>query len=424
VTNIVAETGKGIVKLASLIGLLATTERALRSWINKRSAALITKEFEKEAVKKRKVYVDLGHGDRLDRFLSDLRVNREALLWISGSGGTGKSTLAFEVARRVADDKLVVPVIVDSGSQSSSIQDYTAKELTVDDSEGRPGAFIVQKLLKKGIVLLVVDGLSEIAEKAAKEIIAGFERGDICHIVISSRDPCPYRENAHQIELGNMRHDQLETFVAKYVQNSEQREPIVNALRDFSMRQDINPLFARIAIEEASRGQDLPQSKFELVQKYIQGLRTAIPSSPSEADFWRACRLAAFSCLDSSFTPHDVSEDYLRGVLDADASRSAFYDERGSKLDPHTLITFLRTCGLLKSILARAVQRIDFVYHPVAEYLAAAHVASLPEEGRKQLLKQIGSTVNASSTFVGAVEETLGYSIGTRPTQTKTATSV
>lgn len=55
--------------------------------------------------------------------------------------------------------------------------------------------------------------------------------------------------------------------------------------------------------------------------------------------------------------------------------------------------------------IARAVQRIDFVYHPVAEYLAAAHVASMPGKARLHLLSEIGACSAASGTFLAALEE-------------------
>ena len=99
------------------------------------------------------------------------------------------------------------------------------------------------------------------------------------------------------------------------------------------LEQSYSPLNQRPRIANTSRPTATPRSLRAGVRATLFDLGNKQASNaPSDEDFLRVCRLTAFACLEGSFNPHDISEDYLRGVLDVEANRSPFYDNGGAKL--------------------------------------------------------------------------------------------
>jgi hypothetical protein len=162
------------------------------------------------------------------------------------------------------------------------------------------------------------------------------ETRKIKNVIITSRASCPVPALFNDIRLGNLDQHQLQVFISTLVPEGEVLS-IKDQLFQFSEGRGLNPLFATPAIDYLRQHGHLPGGYFEIIQNYLSSLRSKLPNAPTDEDFLRVCRLTAFACLEGSFNPHDISEDYLRGVLDVEANGSPFYDNGGAKLSSYNL---------------------------------------------------------------------------------------
>lgn len=162
------------------------------------------------------------------------------------------------------------------------------------------------------------------------------ETRKIKNVIITSRASCPVPALFNDIRLGNLDQHQLQVFISTLVPEGEVLS-IKDQLFQFSEGRGLNPLFATLAIDYLRQHGHLPGGYFEIIQNYLSSPRSKLPNAPTDEDFLRVCRLTAFACLEGSFNPHDISEDYLRGVLDVEANGSPFYDNGGAKLSSYNL---------------------------------------------------------------------------------------
>ncbi|CAD6549768.1 hypothetical protein LMG27952_04909 [Paraburkholderia hiiakae] len=382
----IAKAVKWVGKTVLLVEAFGRSGRPIAAWLNGNRQHLAATAFEsREAVRQRITYVDLG-GEEVIR--DSLEQRGGLLLWLWGAGGTGKSTLAFELARRANAADCFIPVLVDFGWRGS-LESYVATCIGEVGTSGFLPAEVVSRMLASGAIGLVVDGLSELQRAGAVEELEETARsGRVRNLVVTSRSPSP-SEHFTAKKLGNLDHGALRDLAATYVPDRPQLEAALDAIESFAHLRGISPLFARIALRRFMEAGQLPSGLLELAQEYLLSLRKPAASAPTEEDLLRACRIAAFACLESSFTPHAVDEPYLRGLLDSEASRSAFVTDNYEKLTGAQLIQQLVQYGLLHTRVVNAMHRIDFVHHPLAEQLAAAHYASLPERARDALLQDI-----------------------------------
>lgn len=364
----ITEIGAHVARIVSLVKVLGDSDRAVSAWMNKNLMRLAERGFSnRPAVAQRQSYIEMGREAKLEGVLGGGAVH----LWISGSGGSGKSSLGFESGRRVLSSMRFLPVVVDF-AWKGSLNDYIASVLDDRTSGSAISGNFVKQLLRSGYLGIIVDGLSEIQRPgAAEEILAWVRNGDIRHAIVTSRQGCPDPELFTEIQLGNLDDVQLDKMIAALVPQDKVQQ-VSSDLRRFSAGKGLSPLFARLAIDYQAKHGNPPQDYADIIQNYLLSLRSKTSTSPSEGDFLRACRLTALACLDGTYAPHDVSEDYLRGVLDAESNRSPFYDMAGSKISAYALIAELRACGVVQTRITNATSRVDFVHHPVAEYLAAS----------------------------------------------------
>jgi hypothetical protein len=353
-------------KIVSLISILGTSKRSLKAWLQARYTALEEHAFSgRAAVKKRSVYVDLGEDVAIvDRTAGPLRV------WITGAGGHGKSTLAFELARRANAASIFFPVLVDHGI-SDSVDQHVANCLSSAGVERIP-VDVARKMLRHGLVGVVVDGLSESQNATGViDLLRALRRGEIHHAIVTSRSRCPDPEFFIERSLSGLDDAGVKAFVGAYVPDETTREAALDSIGALSRGRRISPLLARIAIERLPWAAGPALDDLELVQNYLCSLRSPASSALCEQDFLRACRIAACACIGSDSNPRDLSEDYLRGVLDSDGARSPYMNVRGEPANAYAIISDLYSSGVLERRTALTSHFYDFVHHPIAELIAA-----------------------------------------------------
>jgi hypothetical protein len=402
-SNLIAELATRIIRIASIIQVIGLSRRSARGWIRKHREKLTLRSFStRSAVVVRRTYVDIGQESALQSEVGTFLDGLPLRLWITGAGGSGKSTLAFELARRLALTADVVPIVLDY-TWTDDLKEHLAGLLTPPGTFERPTKELIAKLLSSGMVGLVVDGLSEI--QVSDDVFSSDLRGDkLRHLIVTSRKSCPTPELMREVVLGRLTDSQLKRVVDAYVEQPSAREATLSALERFAGGQGLNVLFARLAIDHFQREGLLPPSILALIQSFLTALRPKTPTAPNEEDFLRTCRIAGFACVREGFTPTDISEDYLRGVLEAESGRSSFYSVSGEKVTAFALLETLKLSGVLEATLVKAVHRVNFVYHPIAEYLAAVHLSELPDSGRDKILAEIEASDTVSPNFLDALK--------------------
>src|SRR5262249_46126429 len=134
-------------------------------------------------------------------------------LWISGPGGSGKSSLAFEAGRRALLSKRFLPVVVDF-AWKGPLYDYIASVLNGPTSGSNVSASFASQVVRSGRVGVIFDGLSEIQKlNAAEEVISSVRDGTIKNAVITSRQACPDPELFAEIQIGSLGEEQLKKLI-------------------------------------------------------------------------------------------------------------------------------------------------------------------------------------------------------------------
>jgi hypothetical protein len=368
---------------------LGGTERAMAAWLARHRTEILARGFGQRAtVERRAIYVDLGNERDAAAFVEAVRSGRPAAFWLTGPGGAGKSTLAVELARRSrAERPELVPLLVEEDWRGGLL-DHLGALLAVDGR--RPRATMVRALARAGLVLPILDGLSERSVEAAAAELGGLLRsGAFRHLIITSRDGAPER-GFHEVRIGPLEGERLAGFVRCYGSD----ETVVAALRRFTHGRPIRPLLARLAVDQMQLVGALPGSRAELIQEYVRALRPRGDGAVCEDDFLRAARLSARACVGDAQAPRAVTADYLRGFFAAEARALPFVDGAGREVPAARLYDQLLQCGLLQRSVERTVAYTRFSDDPIAEYLyvlAAVTAGPAAEEALRHAIAERGS---------------------------------
>src|SRR5689334_5844947 len=144
---------KSALKVVTLFAWLAQSKRATRAWARRWRQELQANCFEtRSSVKHRETYANIGQETVIQELLSCKAAKAEGFqLWVSGPGGIGKSTFAFELARRAFLHDLFIPVVIDFDWQES-ISDHVASILSIRRANERPTTAMVDRLLELGTI--------------------------------------------------------------------------------------------------------------------------------------------------------------------------------------------------------------------------------------------------------------------------------
>jgi hypothetical protein len=397
---------KWLAGVLTLFGYLGTTRRPLKAWLRKHRETLYEQNFAGRApVKERERYCSLGHEDDITTFKRDVTLGKRTLLWVEGVGGSGKSSLAFQMFRGPIWDRKAapVPILLDEDWEGSLVE-HVAQLLKV--GERSPTPEMVETLAAAGHLCLLVDSLSERGmANAAEQVAEAVAKGVFRSVVVTSREAAPSGqiwESFKAITARPLTVDQLPGYVATYAPEDRRDEILERIKQLFRVDKPMSPLFVRFAIEQALEGELASTSALDLVLKYVEALRAGKVNLSAD-DMIRAAAVAAREAVRESLVPREIGTDYLRGVLVHEADDMAFMDAAPKQpVDPATIIEMLVECGLLNR--NRTNRRLRFAYDPVAELLAAYGIAQAPpREGVSELKSRILSAPD--SAIAHAMEE-------------------
>lgn len=359
------------------------TRRALRCWLRKNRSVLVKSAFlEREPVLQRRNYYSVGLESMMSRFVQSLE--RSAICWIEGPGGSGKSALAFFLARvtLASDRRRPLPVLVYT-EWSDSLAAEVGRQLQLFGRNGEvkcePTPTMVKKMGQFGMICPVLDSLSELCDKdAIAKVSREVHDGYFHHLIVTSRMAPPSgRPWEHQLLFSPRRIQRrdIPKFVNTYIppdvirreEATELVAVVLERIKPLIERDPLpSPLFLRFAIEEALTGPLDSTNSMDLVLSYLDKLR--IGADLSAADMERTASVAAIEAIRANGVPRELNRVQLRDALQFEADRSGFLDMNSCVVSPEAVIERLVTSGLLNRSSNNA--RLQFAYDPVAEYLA------------------------------------------------------
>jgi len=364
-----------LVSVVSLFDWLGTTRRPLQAWLRKHRAELIRDNFlGRTPVTERERYCDLGQNDVVQEFAKAVVSKSGARIWIHGEGGGGKSALAYRMLRVAtpAEDKTTpLPVLIDE-DWNGSLREHIARDLKIDNRVPTPR--MDQILGARGWLCPLIDGLSERGLAHGQDDVATLltDHGFKSIIVTSRKKPPDAKvwESFTILSPGNLDSISVRDYVAAYAPE-DRRTVVTQRIKPLvSSGRPMNPLFMRLAIEQALKSQITSYSTHKLVQRYVEDLRTD-GVDVNEDDLLRAASVAALESVRDNFAPREVDVGVLRGALNGEADVDPFLDaKKKDNVTPAHIIDVLIDCGLLQRNRSNR-QNLQFAYDPVAEHLAA-----------------------------------------------------
>ena len=380
--------------------------QCLDAWVERhRGAALASLKLIK-SVKEREIYIplpvivgDLDSGLSLDKpdaaSLRPFFDSNVAAIAIVGGGGTGKSTLAIQMAKWALTEKLeerlashyMLPVLVEE--ETTDLLDVVTRHLKemADADPVRPMEIdkdIVENALRFKRLLVILDALSERSADTQQHLTSVRGRLPANAMVVTSRQvPDLGSMPVTLLQPQQIDNSNLVYFLTAYLQRTgsdrefPDEQPLIlgtrllNMVKTGSTQRRVTPLLIKLFVEAASRLRkegkpldQLPPSVPETILDYLRAVNPKDPKTPNRAsdeDMVRAARVMGMCCLEFSFIPHD----FLR-----DRAEAALHGE-GTWKDQVDLITRLVNNGVLEQKAVAGEFVLSFNLDPAAEYLAA-----------------------------------------------------
>jgi HEAT repeat protein len=331
----------------------------------------------------RKVLPGLGAKDLESAFSGK---STRLLIW--GEGGSGKTSLACQIARSVMSEsdiarpcgRPMLPVLIEEDLKLEVGKDKSA---LTEEIRGRlreltgvakaPSLELVRHLLQRKRVLLIVDGLSELNEGTRSRVRPIDPEFDTNALIVTSRleeDLDGVTKTVirpHRID-GN----RLSSFMEAYFNRCGKRGLFDDAeffegckrLSRLVVDRNTTVLLAKlyaeqmIAAKEKQASERLPESIPDLMLEYINRINRRV-SGMDDRTLHAAAKAIAWECLRQGFRPMPARVDDVVKALGVNAQSTLDYMEFNLRL--------LETIGAGRD-------RIRFALDPLAEYMAAFQV--------------------------------------------------
>ena len=409
-------------RYAILVAFFEYHPRVLDAWIGKYVAKACENFRLLPSVAARSVHVPLpvNHDGRLESDFTAAslrdRLSRDA--WcalVAGEGGSGKTSLAFQIARwGMAKEResrpskhRMIPILVeqvpDAQTLSQAIHGQVVSLLELD--EPVPDG-LLDKLLRRRRLLVIVDHLSEMDDEARSKIRpadAGFAAKAL--IVTSRQEEEVSLTNVTKTVLRPIRIEgnQLSEFMGSYLSLREKRglfkDPdyfrgctqLSEMVGDRNVTVLIAKLFADRMIHVKEAGGDLPESIPDLMLEYINDVnRNQTEGQPDNRTVQADLRCIAWLSLRARLLPGPVDRNAVIKELDGEGK-----EERLAYLEKN--LALIRTVGVDEN-------RLRIALDPLAEYLAAMEYVDKYKRNTRHwdnLLKHAGEQPGAPHSIQG-----------------------
>jgi HEAT repeat protein len=419
--------GGGKVSLGHLLllGFFRYHTRVLDAWVSKK-IGVAQNEFARMAtVEQRKINVAVPvelnskvlpalDGQSLRQ---TFRGNRACLL-IWGEGGSGKTSLACQIAKWAMEEDAAMRPDIHRMLQVMIEQDLSLevgdKRLVLEEvirgilknlisADKAPDKQLVRHLLKTKRILVIIDGLSELNESTHSRVQLLDPELDVNAVVVTSRlEETLNGLSKSAIRTLRVQGNRLASFMEGYLQQCRKRELFDDTeffdgckrLSTMVGERDITVLLAKlyaeqmIAAKEGHAAEDLPQNIPDLMLEYVNRLNSRYVELDLR-EVHEAGKITAWECVRQTFRPMPAS---VGGVLSA-------LGENGK-----TRLNYLEFRLRLVETIGFARNMVRFTLDPLGEYLAALFVVERrrdDENSWREFLRQADASSGAPQAVNG-----------------------
>jgi hypothetical protein len=376
-----------------LVSFFVQRDRVLDAWVSKHVVVARQRFRAKETVKARLNNVALPvefEGERHDNGLprdemTRLFANKTCLL-VRAEGGAGKTSLAVQIAlNAIADDipprfmpYRALPVMLE---EDLPAPDKDGKSRLIEVVAGRLADLIggaetispdlLDRLLRRGRVLVIIDHLSEMSERTRDQINPAASDFPIRSLIVTSR----IKENLSGAVVANLRPLRIQwssvaRFLQLYLAKEEKLDKISQgdfhrhcaSLVELAGDGEVTVLMAKLFAELVATAGPIPTTNPDLVMEYLNHLNeTRSAGDPDNLTLQRASASAAYACLIKTFSPKPtLREEVLAAIGLPNADQ---------------LLDYLERLGIVQ--VSGAGRLVKFMLDPVAEYLAAIRIVEM-----------------------------------------------
>jgi len=166
----------------------------------------------------------VGRGDELHAIRERLATDR--LVTIIGPGGAGKTTLAVETARAVADSIVVELAPASAGEVWTAIAGAVGRGIRLPESSGAPPSATerVAEAVAGRNVVIVLDNCEHVVSEAAEAALGLLRMGAGIRVLSTSREPLGIPGEAF-VDLGPLPPADADTLFAQRVRSARGRVP-------------------------------------------------------------------------------------------------------------------------------------------------------------------------------------------------------
>jgi HEAT repeat protein len=414
-----------------LVGFFQYHPRVLDAWVERYLSNARDQFGRMNTVQQRVVHVDVS--TEFDRkILPGLRPKdltetfgrNRAFLLVWGEGGSGKTSMTYQIARWVMSDDpddrpcehRMLPVVIEhdlnlevGGNRLVLTEMIRGQLANLTGENEAPSEEFTTHLLKQKRVLIIVDGLSELNEATRNKIRPLNPEFGANAWIVTSRLEEPLdgvtKSTLHPMRIKGNR---LSSFMEAYLQKCGKRalfddsEFFEGCKRLSSMvgERDITVLLAKLYAEHmiSSKTGDaddsLPENIPDLMLEYVNRLNRRSTTMDNRA-VQDAAKAIAWECLRQTFRPTPAAIDAVLESLGADAKVRLKYLEYDLRM--------VETIGV-------AHDRVRFALDPLAEYLAGIYVVEHYRADQNAWLEFLAK----ADLSVGAPESIRGFLLAVR----------
>lgn len=384
-----AQMGGGIISLHPqdfLLLRLQYSYRVLSAWVMNNLAKAQRNFARNPTVEESAVYVPTGvvfdgveHPSLQAADLHELFRDDQCRLVIFGDGGTGKTTLAVQIARwamapdpmqRICAKQPMIPILLQR-DEPDVLKAIRVQLAGITKGTELLSEKLVKALLKRKFLLVVIDGFSELSQNTRASVTNAISDLSINALVVTSRKRETLNDQPRSvIQIKQLQASSTVDFISHYIKLSgkdglfDEKKDFESAelkLRKITDNRGVPALLAKLYIDQMiaikeTNGGTLPDNIPDLIESNIvtihhkRDFRTEIVVGNLETIAWE--------CLRHTFTPIHASREAILKALSNEPRSSDLLNYLEEELK------VLRVDGNL----------ICFALDPVAEYLAALYL--------------------------------------------------
>lgn len=382
---------------------MTKTDLFLDTWVRRRLDAVRDRPRTQLAVVASDKYIPLPVTLRVGNTTEDLRepsamslrrtllADRHSIGIVAG-GGRGKTTLAGQIGlwlmeaepeQRMISDRPVLAVLT-----TGEVTDVIAAIRTAlqaghrDDDPMAYDSVILEEALRRGRLVLIADGLSELGRSSVDRLQDAMQTVPIALLIYTARKRFPeLSARGTEINPQEIEKDGVSRFIAQYVFLNQLElfitardqlllsEKVIDLVETRPGRDTLPALFLRIlaqTFEKADEAQRsawrnaAPLSLAETAQRFVRELRLPADLAAIDADTLAqgATALARLS-LDPFFVVRPFSSARAQAAL-------------VPFREPEKILLALEECTVIQREVTATGARYRFYLDPIAEYLAAS----------------------------------------------------